>query len=684
MESSRKDRAWIIENEPVVLIIDDDPNNLAIMTDLLEEVNFTVLAAEDGDSGVKRAQYAVPDLILLDIMMPGIDGYETCRRLRAHEKTGDIPVICMTALAETEHKLRGFAAGCVDYITKPFQREEVLARVGVHLRLRKLTRELKGANDSLEQRVQERTAQLEELNRDLQKEVAERKQTEEALRSSERTFQAIFDHAFELMGLMTPSGILLQSNRTSLDFSGLDQCQVVNKVFWESHWWSQNAELKAQLQEAVAKAAAGTFVRFEVTHRGADENLRYFDFSIKPVRDEEGKVVLLIPEGRDITDRRELGEQLRQSQKMEAVGTLAGGIAHDFNNMLTAIIGFGSILDMQLEEGNPHKHYVTEILSASDRAVNLTKGLLSFSRKQVIEPGPRRLNDIVKRIDRFLLRIIGEDIEFKTVLDPRELVINADSGQLEQVLMNLAANARDAMSSGGTLLIRTERLDVTDNCPGLLLEPGAYAVLSVCDTGTGIGEIARQRIFEPFFTTKEPGQGTGLGLSIVYGIIQQHNGEISVYSEPGKGTTFKIYFKLLDSAIRKVVPAASRLLPSGGTETILVAEDDCNVRKFISHTLREFGYQVIEALDGEDAVSKFARHKSAIQLLILDVVMPRMNGKEAYQAICKSAVKVPVLFLSGYTADIISKKGVLDEGINFISKPMTPHDLLAKVRAVFA
>ena len=668
--------------EPSILIIDDDPNNLAIMTDFLEAFSFTILVAEDGESGVKRAEFAQPDLVLLDIMMPGIDGYETCRRLKAQASTRDIPVICMTALAETEHKVKGFEAGVVDYITKPFQREEVLARVGVHLRLRRVTRELQAARDCLEERVEERTAQLEEANRELHREIAERKLTEAALRESERKFHAIFDHAFQLMGLMTPDGRLLESNRTSLEFSGQEESAVVDRLFWETPWWTHNGELKSRLQEAVTKAAAGEFVRFEVAHRAVDDGLHYFDFSIKPVFDEAGKVVLLIPEGRDITDRKKLGEQLRQSQKMEALGTMAGGIAHDFNNILTVIMGFGSILGMQLGDDHPLKHYVTDILSASERAANLTKSLLSFSRKQIIEPGPERLNDIVKKIDKFLLRIVGEDIEFKTILDPQDLVVNADSGQIEQVLMNLVANAHDAMPDGGVLLIKTERVEVQESLPGFLLEPGDYAVLSVSDTGTGIDEATRQRIFEPFFTTKEAGRGTGLGLSIVYGIIQQHNGEINVYSEPGRGTTFKIYLKLIGPGSQKGTLATAKA-PVGGTETILVAEDDNDVRRFMSHTLSSFGYTVIEAVNGEDALEKFGQHRGEVQLLILDVVMPKLNGREVYQEIRKSYSDMPVLFSSGYTADIVSRKGVLEEGLDFISKPVTPHELLAKVRAAF-
>ena len=683
MDTKMKGTAKGSEGESSVLIIDDDANNLAIMTEFLEEFNYTILAAEDGESGVQRAQYAQPDLILLDIMMPGIDGYETCRRLKASESTKEIPVICMTALAETEHKLRGFDAGVVDYITKPFQREEVLARVGVHLRLRKLAKELKASRDSLEERVDERTLQLEEANRELRKEIAEHRQTEVALRESERRFHAIFDHSFQLMGLMTPAGTLLESNRTSLEFCGLEESALINKLFWESPWWTHNAELKSRLREAVARAAAGELARFEITHRAGDDSLHYFDFSIKPVRDEQGTVVLLIPEGRDITDRKKLGEQLRQSQKMEALGNLAGGIAHDFNNILTVIIGFGNILGMQLGEGHALTPYVQDILSASERAAALTKNLLSFSRKQVIEPGPERLNDIVRKIDKFLLRIIGADIEFKTVLAPQDLVVNVDSGQIEQLIVNLAANARDAMPEGGVLLIETERLEVSATFPGPVLEPGQYAVLSVSDTGTGMEEAVRQKIFEPFFTTKEVGKGTGLGLSMAYGIVKQHNGEISVQSEPGRGTTFKIYFKLIDAQGDRKGLAVSPA-PVGGTETILVAEDDQDVRKFLAHTLRAFGYTVVEAVDGENALAQFGRHKDQIKLLILDVVMPKANGKEVYQGIRRSGATVPVLFASGYAADIVNEKGGAEKGVDYISKPVTPHELLAKVRAALA
>ncbi|HJV36016.1 response regulator [Geomonas sp.] len=666
-----------------MLIIDDDPNNLAIMSEFLQECCYTILVAEDGESGLQRAAYARPDLILLDVMMPGMDGYETCRRLKAQDGTSEIPVICMTALAETGNKLQGFRAGAVDYITKPYQRDEVLARVDLHLRLRKATRELKDARDLLEVRVEERTRELEALNRKLEREVAEHRRTGEALRGSERRFQAIFDNAFQLMGLMTPEGIILAGNRTAIDFSGREEEEVVGSLLWDAPWLSEDPKLQQQVKEAVAKAAAGSFVRFEVTRRYPDGTPRHIDFSIKPVQDETGRVVLLIPEGRDITDNRNLAEQLRQSQKMEAIGTLAGGIAHDFNNILTAIMGFGSLLGMKMEEDSPLMEYLNEILSASERAANLTNSLLAFSRIEAVEPGPVQLNETVRKIEKFLLRIIGEDIELTTELAPQELVISSNRGHLEQILMNLATNARDAMADGGSLVIKTERVEISEPLPGFELEAGSYAVLSVSDSGEGMPESVRQRIFEPFFTTKEVGRGTGLGLAIVYGIIQQHNGQIQVCSEPGMGTTFKIFLRMAAPEVRR--GDAPRSMPVvGGRETILLAEDDSEVKRFLTRTLSEQGYTVIESADGEEAVREFQAHEDEIDLLILDVVMPRMNGKEAYQQICQSHRRVPVIYSSGYTADIISQKGILEEGALFISKPMTPRDLLSKVRAALS
>ena len=366
---------------------------------------------------------------------------------------------------------------------------------------------------------------------------------------------------------------------------------------------------------------------------------------------------------------------------MEAVGQLAGGVAHDFNNILTAIIGYGSLMKMKMGYDDPSRNYLLQILDSAKRAANLTQGLLAFSRKQVISPKSVRVNKIIENVEKLLRRLIGEDVEMKVTLADDDLTVLADSGQLEQVLVNLATNARDAMPEGGCLTIRTETgvLDHEFIKMHGYGKPGSYALISVADTGTGMDGKTKERIFEPFFTTKEVGKGTGLGLSIVYGIVKQHNGYITCYSEPGKGTAFKIYLPAIDRKVSSTEDSVS-FPSSGGTETILLAEDDAVVRALMKEVLEQSGYTVIEAADGEDAIGVFARNRDRVRLLILDVIMPKKNGKEAYEEIRKNCPDVKVIFSSGYTADILYKKRVLDGEFKLISKPVSPTDLLRQVR----
>lgn len=382
-------------------------------------------------------------------------------------------------------------------------------------------------------------------------------------------------------------------------------------------------------------------------------------------------------------EQRNLHGQLMQAQKMEAVGHLAGGVAHDFNNILTAIIGYANLLRKKVLAHEQLTFFADQILSASNRAAGLTRSLLAFSRKQVIEPKPADLNTIVQGIDKIAKRLIGEDIEFRTVLLNRSLTVMADSGQMEQALLNLCTNARDAMPHGGKLTIETGAVDVDEEARRLnfLDRTGWYGIICVSDTGAGMDEKTKSQIFEPFFTTKEVGKGTGLGLSIVYGIIKQHNGTINVYSETGKGMTFKIYLPLIAAAGEAALPKAEAR-PAGGNETILLAEDENDVRVLITHVLRDAGYSVIEAVTGEEAVKQFAEHADRISLLLSDVIMPKMNGKDAYDQIKGTRPDVKVLFMSGYTADNIKSKGILADGVPLLTKPIIPDQLLRKVREV--
>jgi nitrogen-specific signal transduction histidine kinase len=405
----------------------------------------------------------------------------------------------------------------------------------------------------------------------------------------------------------------------------------------------------------------------------------------------QGGETYLVAILRDITDRKKAEEervrleaQFRQSQKMEAVGLLAGGIAHDFNNILTAIIGYASLLQMKMKGDDPLRPYLEQILTSSQRATSLTQSLLAFGRKQIINPRPVNANEIITRMEKLLVRLIGEDIDLKTILTDEGITVMADSGQIEQALMNFATNSRDAMPQGGHFIIETQRAVIDDYYVKThgYGKPGEYMLISVSDSGTGMDEKTREKIFEPFFTTKEVGKGTGLGLSMVYGIIKQHNGYINCYSEPGKGTTFKIYLPMHREAAEVQETMESAAAPIGGTETILVAEDDADARKTTRNILENFGYTVLEVVDGEDAVKVFKENRDTVKLLLLDVIMPKKNGKEAYEEIRKLHPGAKALFISGYTANIIHKRGMLDQNLDFIMKPVSPTALLRKVREV--
>jgi signal transduction histidine kinase len=380
-------------------------------------------------------------------------------------------------------------------------------------------------------------------------------------------------------------------------------------------------------------------------------------------------------------EKAELEEKLRHSQKMEAIGTLAGGVAHDFNNILMAINGYGALLQIELDEGSKLWSYADQIIKAGDRAANLTQRLLAFTRKQIISPKPVILDEVVRNIEKLLSRLITEDIEIGFRLDAGSSVVMADSGQLDQVLINLVANARDAMTHGGEIIIATGVTLLDDDFVKQHDQQGGgeYARITVSDNGAGIAENVMGRIFDPFFTTKEVGKGTGLGLSMVYGIVKQHNGIIDVDTEVGCGTTFRIYLPLVEPGRKEQQNKAPELLP-GKLETILVAEDDATVMGFLKGLLESNGYNVIGVTNGEDAVTEFIKYKEIVRLVLLDVIMPRKNGKEAYDEIVRINPDIKAIFISGYTSDVIDWKCALREDLCLIPKPVQPAVLLAKLR----
>lgn len=440
-------------------------------------------------------------------------------------------------------------------------------------------------------------------------------------------------------------------------------------------------EFYKQMWETILK---GETWHGEITNRHKNGTLYVEEQTITSVKDAYGEITHFIAIKQDLTDQRKIEAQLRHAQRMESIGTLAGGIAHDFNNILTGIIGYGSMTLMKMSEDDPLRLNIKHMLEASDRAVHLTKELLLFGRKQSLDRKSVDLNLIVTRVEKFLKRVIGEDIPIHTVINPDELPVFADAYQLEQVLMNLATNARDSMPQGGTLTVTTGVVDfdrefaATHGCG----KPGRYAVITVSDTGEGIDEETLERIFEPFFTTKEVGKGTGLGLAVVYGIIEQHDGHINVYSEPGHGTTFRIYLPLIASEAMVSAVTRQEDLPVGGAETILLAEDNELVREITGSVLSEFGYTVIEAVDGEDAVRKFREHAGSIDLLLLDMIMPNMNGNDALKEIRKIQPNIKAIFASGYAPEAICQKLSNEDDVQLLSKPMSPAELLRKLRSV--
>ena len=393
---------------------------------------------------------------------------------------------------------------------------------------------------------------------------------------------------------------------------------------------------------------------------------------------------------REVEERREAQEalrqsdqQLRQAQKMEAIGLLAGGVAHDFNNLLTAIVGYAQLMLRRIDPRDPLCTNAQEILKAGRRATGLTRQLLAFSRKQVMEPRVIDLNDVVANMHKMLARLIGEDVELSAQPASDLGCVLADPGQIEQVIMNLAVNARDAVPQGGRLVIETANVELDENYadrhPGV--RPCAHVMLAISDTGCGMDEATRLRIFEPFFTTKERGKGTGLGLSTVYGIVQQSGGTVWVYSEPGRGTTFKIYLPLVARAAT-VFGASSAEEAPRGTETVLLVEDDDIVRDLAGEILRVNGYTVLAAPHGGEAIVLCERHPGAVDLLLTDVVMPQLNGRELVERVRPLRPAMKVLFMSGYTGRALGSQGTLEPGTPFIQKPFTPDALTRKVREV--
>ncbi|GAB4415706.1 MAG: response regulator [Anaerolineae bacterium] len=867
-----------------ILVIDDQIAGLGATLDYLADRDFDILIAQDGESGLERARYARPDLILLDVQMPGLDGFEICRRLKADENTRQIPVIFMTSQTEIEDKVTGFAVGAVDYITKPFQMEEVLARLKTHLTSRRLQQ------------------QLIKQNTQLQQEIAERQRIEEALIAERNLLRALIDNLPDQVYVKDKESRFVLVNRAVMhDLGATTLDEPIGKTDFDFHPPDLAAEYYAD-EQAIIQSGQPLFNK-EESNIDRETGTRTWVLATKvPFQNSQGKIVGLVGIGRDITQRKQAEEALQQAhteleqrveartlelrqaneqltqeikerqrveeeiqrrnrelallnrviaasatetepeaileiicrelalvfdvpqaaaslvnkektelrvvaeylapgrpsrlgwviqaadnpafhlllnqriplavddaqsdprlaalhdllqqrgtasmlfvpfiidgemvglfglhaleprhfsteevnlawsvasqvsgvlarlrldqerqrleaqyyqaQKMEALGRLTGGVAHDFNNLLTVILGNAGFIYNDLGQHHPLRQDVEQIQKAAERAAALTRQLLAFSRQQVLQPKVLNLNDIVTNIEKMLHRLISEDIDLITSLDPHLGQVKADFGQLEQVIVNLVVNARDAMPNGGKLTIETANvvLDEVYARQHIEVEAGPYVLLAVSDTGQGMDAETQARIFEPFFTTKAQGEGTGLGLATVHGIISQSGGHIWVYSEVGHGSTFKVYLPRIASTAEGVEPRPVAPPSERGWQTILLVEDEGMLRDLAQRALLKQGYNLLTAQNGVQARQIAAAHPGLIHLLLTDVVMPGgLSGPQLAKELVSLRPELKVLYMSGYTENAIVHHGVLDPGIAFLPKPFVPADLVRKVHEV--
>jgi two-component system, cell cycle sensor histidine kinase and response regulator CckA len=549
---------------------------------------------------------------------------------------------------------------------------------------------IRAAHRDLQRRVQERTAELSKANAALVYQMAERERAEREKFIHQARFRALIEKSADIIIVTSAEGKITYMSPGVKGLLGRDPSELVGANGVELVHSEDRALLREMISDLLAHPAK--VINFELRAVHADGSFRRLEATGTNLLADPA-VQGLVGNCRDITERkqaedalRRTEEQLRQARKMEAIGSLAGGVAHDFNNLLSVILSYASMLGGDLAQGDPMREDLEEIRAAGERAAALTRQLLAFSRQQILSPKTLNLNEVVSGMERMLRRLIGGHIEFSVSVSPSLGKVTVDPSQIEQVIMNLAVNARDAMPRGGRLTFETANVDLEDRAlaEDLGVTLGPYVALTISDTGVGMDDATKRRMFEPFFTTKERGKGTGLGLATVFGIVKQSGGGLAVQSEPGMGTVFKIYLPRVGAGpLTEWRP--SQAPPLGtvrGTETILLVEDEERVRSLARTILRRNGYQVLEAQSGGDALLICEQYIATIDLLLTDVVMPRMSGRQLAERLLSVRPSMKVLFMSGYTDTAIVNRGVLDPGIAFLQKPLTPETLTRKIREV--
>jgi two-component system cell cycle sensor histidine kinase/response regulator CckA len=693
-----------MSEQPTILVVGDTPSVLGLLVKLLTPEGYLVRAASSGEQALADLAASPPDLILLDVQSREMAGIELCRQLKASEKVRHLPIILISGHADVEVWVAGLKAGASDYITKPFQSEELLARVATHLALRRArlaleeeagmlletTTRLKAEiarRQQVEDDLRQSLEQAERSRRALLSALEDQKLSEAALRASETKYRELAENLNDVVFTITDQGVLSYISPSILAMGGYAPEELVGKSFTA---FVVPADVPGT-QQSLRDTLGGHLAPAEFRCLAKDGRIRWVRSSSRPIV-EGDRVTGLRGVLSDITERKEaearrqeLEAQLLQSHKMESIGRLAGGVAHDFNNCLNVIQGFAQLCLAEAGENERLADDLLQVLKASDRAALLTRQLLAFGRKQVLQPEVLDLNQALAEMEKMLRRIIGEDIELVIDLAPDLGLVKADPGQLGQVIMNLAINARDAMPNGGTLTIETTNLelDAEQAARHESTAAGAFVVVAVTDTGKGMDGPTLAHIFEPFFTTKGIGKGSGLGLSMAYGIVKQSGGSIHVTSEVGRGTTFQVYLPRVLSATA-ATDSRPRPMPvrATGDETILVVEDEEGLRLLATTFLQAAGYTVLSAADGEQALLACERHADDIDLLLTDVVMPRVSGKLLAERLKRIKPALKILYMSGYPDQAILHQGVLEAGTQFLAKPFSEAELTRKVRTV--
>lgn len=648
--------------KPSLLVVDDMGANIDVLLETLGE-DYTVRVAVDGATALRGAKKAQPDLILLDIMMPGMDGLEVCRRLKEDPATRDVPIIFLTALNEDADETRGLMAGAVDYITKPFSPAIVRARVRNHL-------ELKTHRDHLNALVAQRTQELSEAH--------------EALREQYLRLESIIEGAqVGTWEWNVQSGEMVLNN-TWAEMLGytLEEIMPTRIGTWKSLVHPQDLSNLENVLERYLGALLPYFdCEFRMIHKNGDYIWVYGRGRLL-TRTTDGNPLLMFGTNIDISELKTIEEQFRQAQKLEAVGQLAGGVAHDFNNMLSIILGYAEILMGQVDASDGLHAGLRQICKAAKRSAQLTKQLLTFARKQTLRPQALDLNASLTGILKMLRRLIGENISLAWRSEANLWPIWVDPSQLDQILINLCVNARDAIADVGAINITTgNRTFDYENITGHPdIQPGDYVWFSISDNGCGMDAETMARIFEPFFTTKGAGEGTGLGLATVYGAVKQSSGAIEVQSQLGEGTTFTIYLPRYVGNAEESGLTAPPQPCVGGNETILLVEDERGILELTTMLLEKLGYTVLAAVLPSKALHLASEYRGEIHMLLTDIIMPEMNGRDLAEKISVLHPNLITLFMTGYSAEVPVNGRANQERIDFIQKPFSTQTLADRIR----